>query len=206
MTSGFIDMALINSALGAVQEGKDVSLSDWHNQSLVELTYFLLHGGVHVVPGLTRSASAIGSYSYLVKAFPNLEFKTVHKNRAKQLTTAWLERNISLVIKAWDLAQESKDCQQWRECQRELFWVQHTEVYRALFDEEFIPQISQVTNWSRKDLKKVHSLSQDPVTVKNWNKRNLKDREARIADDGWMVGGMIRGKYHEHLAGAEGYI
>src|SRR5437868_2766281 len=119
MTSGFIDMATINSALAAVRTGKSRSLSTWHNQNLLELTHLLLQANISVVPGIGRSSGASGSYSHLVEFFPGLEFQTVHVEKARSRTKSWLGIHFSTLEKAWERAQHDPEFWAWANSERE---------------------------------------------------------------------------------------
>lgn len=207
MTDGYIDMAAMNSALAVLEEGKDCTASRWHWDNLVEVTYFLMWDNFKVAPGTRRPGPASGTYEHVVREFPHLPSTTEHQEEAKQKTIDWLNSNKDQLSTAWQESIRDSDFLAWVEFQRDIFWVRHSNVYGAICEEEWVPYIAETLNVKEKEIRDIQRNSQETEVVKGWLKsrrQSVTPGLASLAEDVWVVGGMIRGKYHEYIAADHG--
>lgn len=193
MVRGFIDTATLTSALGAVRQGVGRSLSLWHDQSLVEVTYLLLHERMSVIPRPGRLGGEIGDISILLSILPDISARQTNQKPAMQITNTWLDNNPQILNNVWRSAEKEQALWEWAIPQRDLRWVHHSETYGALFDEIFIPRIATVLQIPEMDLRKIHSTTTDPNKVKNWLKKGASSEDAKVAEKAWVLGGIIRG-------------
>lgn len=207
MTTGYIDMAAMNSALAILEQGRGSTESKWHWNNLIEVTYFLMWNKIKVAPGTGRPGPASGSYEYVIRNFPWLTSPPDHQERAKQETKDWLTNNKEQLRKAFEESTNDRDFLDWVEFQRDTFWVRHSSVYGAICEEEWVPNIAEALNIGEKEVLSIRRESQDPEVVKKWlnsRKQSSVPGVAAMAEDIWVVGGMIRGKYHESITANQG--
>lgn len=204
MQKGFIDMSSLHSALCLVRQGRNSYLSKWHGQSLLDVTYLLLHSNIRVIPRLGRPGGEAGDTGTFLAALPNISTKTAHKKSAMKSTLSWLNEEQIRLNEAWLSTKDDKQLWEWAVIQRDLKWEEQSETYGSLFDEEFIPVIAKTLQMTENDLRKIHLASGDTGQVKEWLKRGISSEDAKVAESAWLVGGLVRGKYYENLAKASG--
>lgn len=204
MTRGLIDMASLTSALGAVRQRRNKSLSPWHDQSLIEVTYLLLHDKMRVIPHPGPQGGEVGDVATFYKLLPEITTNVNYNKQKSALDTTrrWLHDNQRSLLTAWLSAEENTTLWKWARQQRKLRWLEHAETYGGLFDKAFIPYIAQVLQQSERDIKDLHSKSTDPRNIKGWIKKDTSDA-TRLLERAWVLGGIIRGKYYENLAKSE---
>lgn len=208
MSDGYIDMGCMNSALAVLERGENSGASRWHWNNLVEVTYFLMWENIKVTPGTRLPGPASGPYEHVVRVFPTVASPSRPNQTAREETREWLDTGFDQLARAWSDGLRSSEFIAWVEFQRDTFWVRHSEVYGAICEEEWIPVIARVLHEEEATIRLIHRDSQDPKTVQRWLKERHKSATpglASIAEDVWVVGGMIRGVYHESSAATEGY-
>src|SRR5262245_23920349 len=128
MTTGYIDMAHINSALAQLVAGSNRPLSEWHLDSLVQVTNALMHENIHVVPGVGPPRAAQGNYELLVDAFPRLSMRKVQVEAARAKTSAWLDESSQELKNAWrsEKLNPNRQLFEWADAQRRALWPEHS--------------------------------------------------------------------------------
>lgn len=200
MAKGFIDMTALTSALGAVRQGKNVSLSTWHDRNLLEVTYLLLHDKMRVIPHPGDRGGELGDAATFFSVLPEL---TTTVSEAKQKiaseeTKVWIDNHQNMLADAWEKAKSNQALWEWAGPQRELRWLEQSQTYGGLFDETSIPYIAKLIPETDERIRKIYALSADHRQVKRWLK--VGGEEAEIAYRAWVLGCFIRGKYYENLA------
>jgi hypothetical protein len=200
MTRAFIDMTALTSALGAVKQGTDSSLSKAHDQNLVEVTYFLLHDEMRVIPHPGNSGGEVGDVATFFSVLPEVTTK-VHaakQTRANLLAKEWLDSHQQMLATAWQSAIDNKALWDWAVPQREIRWIEHSQTYGALFDRTSIEYMAPLLGYPEMELRRIYDTSTNPAEVARWLKEGGEDAE--VAIKAWVLGWLIRGKYYEHLA------
>lgn len=200
MAKGFLDMSSLTSALCAVHQGSGTSLSFWHNQSLLEVTYLLLHENIRIFPRPGRFGGEVGDVSIFLSILPSVRARARNQHTAMLATKTWLGNNQDSLTKAWLSAEANPLVWDWGIPQRDLRWVEHSATYGALFDEGFIPHIAKTLQVDESVLQGIHHTTTDPTKVKRWLKKRSLSEDAKIAEKAWMLAGIIRGKYYENMA------
>lgn len=197
-------MASLTSALGAVRQRRNQSLSSWHDKSLFEVTYFLLHDGMGIIPHPGNQGGEVGDVATFYKLLPEITTNvSVAKQRsALERTKRWLQNNQQKVIAAWLSAEANPGLWEWARRQRELRWTEHSQTYGELFDEAYISNIAQALQQSERDIKQLHSMSTDLKTIKGLLKKDSSDA-TQLLERAWVLGGILRGRYYENLASSE---
>jgi hypothetical protein len=200
MAKGFIDMTALTSALGAVRQGKNVSLSSWHDRNLLEVTYLLLHDKMRVIPHPGDRGGELGDTAIFFSVLPEI---TTTVSEAKQKvaseeTKVWVDNHQDILADAWEKAKNNQSLWEWAGPQRELRWLEQSQTYGGLFDETSIPYIAKLIPESEERIRKIYSMSTDHRHVRRWLK--IVGEEAEIAYRAWVLGCFIRGKYYENLA------
>ena len=126
MTRAFIDMTALTSALDAVKQGSDSSLSKTPDQNLVEVTYFLLHDEMRVIP---RPGGEVGDVANFFSVLPEVTTKipAAKQTRANLLAKEWLDCHTQLLSTAWQNALKNKALWDWAVPQRDLRWIEHSQ-------------------------------------------------------------------------------
>jgi hypothetical protein len=211
MTKGFIDGATITSALTYLNQGKSASTSLWHEISILETTYLLLHEDIHIVPRPKGLGNEHGDYAIVANEFSALiadseKRKQVFKETFDLVNNEALDptHDIHKLVKsAWERINQDEDFLKWADLQRFDRWANQSQTYGALYDEQSIALISKVSGYDMKDVKRVYRDSGDVAKVKRWRKRTESWENARIANAAWVIGGFIRGLFYDNLAAAE---
>lgn len=212
MTRGFIDGATITSALTYLNQGKSGSHPLWHEQSILETTYLLLHEDIQIVPRPKGIGGERGDYAIVATEISEL---IVDSGNRKQVFKATFDvvkgDNLSspnkiynLIKSAWGQVDQNEDFLNWAEIQRADRWVNQSQTYGALYDAESVAIISKVTGYDIKDVERIYFESANIKKVKTWIKRIESLEEAKIANAGWIIGGFMRGFFYDNLAASEG--
>jgi len=204
MAKGFIDSASIHSALAVLQLKRTNHLSAWERQCLLETTYLLLFHDIGVIPGPGGYRGASGLYTHVVSGLPSLEERKFLRGQALRSTKTWLAKGGETLSQAWKQLQSQPEFPLWSDTVRNLFWVDHVRMHGSLFNEEFIPHLARVLNYSEAELKVLQTRSQSEQVVREWVKGDLASDEAMLANDAHILAGLIRGRFHEYLASGSG--
>ena len=202
MAKGFIDMTALTSALGAVRQGRKESLSPWHDQNLVEVTYLLLHDKMRVIPHPGNRGGEVGDVATFFSTLPQVTtaVKQSEERLAAQEADKWLKSNENMLATAWQSAKANQALWEWAYPQRDLRWVEQSQTYGGLFDRASIPYVAKFLPESEANIRRIFDMSTDPRHVRRWLKEGGED--ADIAIKAWVLGWLIRGKYYEYLAKA----
>lgn len=203
MPDAFSDLASLHSAIVAIALGRERPWTTWHMQSVIELTHLLLQDNVRVLPGLRGGGGAHELQQIVSNYFRELEFEPARRDIAKRKTLSWTEEAKNEIADSWENLRADKNYEGWLAIQREYFWTSHVKRHRALFDEEFIPTLAVLLKVEEKDLHEVHVLSSRLPKVEEWQKTGLAEPEAQLADQAWVLSGLIRGKYYDFLGSNE---
>src|ERR1041384_247533 len=100
MTTGFIDMTALTSALGAVKQGFGSSLSDAHDQNLIEVTYFLLHDKMRVIPHPGKTDAEVGDVATFFSVLPAVTttISPTKQARAARISKEFLETHKDALV------------------------------------------------------------------------------------------------------------
>ncbi len=148
-----------------------------------------------------EAAAVYGYESAFIENFPSLITDSEHHARARSNTKRWLSNPSKPLKRAWQVTQAFQNVEEWSNYRRKLFWENHIRSNNGLFEPEYLPKLAEVLDITVPDLKKIHTLSCDPKTVKRWSKNKL-DEASRIADLAYLLSSLVRGKYHEYHARA----
>ena len=201
MPHAFIDSASIHSALAALLLGKSASASRWDKKLLLNTTYLFLQNNVRVIPGLSRGfRGPAGYYASVVNAFPALETRIAQQERARQEYVQWVLTNPQTLRDGWHRLQSLPEYPEWVNYQRQLFWGAHCLMYGSMFDEEFIPTMAIILNCPVAELSSLHQRSTEVALVKRWSTADSLTSDAELLQKSWIIGALIRGKFHEQLS------
>jgi len=212
MAKGFIDGATITSALTYLNQGKSAENPLWHQISILETTYLLLHEDIHIIPRPKGLGREQGDYAIVASEISELivdseDRQKVFKTTFDHVNNEALDSSneiYNLVKSAWEEINKDENFLHWADVQRFDRWVNQSQTYGALYDAESISLISKVTGHDIDDVKRVHFESGDINKVKKWRKRTESWEDAKIANAGWVIGGFMRGFFYDNLAKAEG--
>src|SRR5690349_20862709 len=120
MTKGFIDMTALTSALGAVKQGFRSSLSDAHDQNLIEVTYFLLHDKMRVIPHPGNIDAEVGDVATFFSVLPAVTTTVSPTERAEaaKLSKEFLETHKDVLAEIWERAIRNQALWNWAVPQR----------------------------------------------------------------------------------------
>jgi len=201
-TAGFVDSASIHGALAALSLHGSENVSEWDRQCLLDTTYLLLFWKIGIVPGPPGEyKGASGPFEHLISKLPALEAAGFRREPALSATKAWLTKEPGELRDAWKHLHAAPEFAAWATVGRELFWLHHVRMNASLFNPEFIPHISRLLGYELRELKRIERMSQDEHNVRRWVKTNLKGEDARIAWDAYVATALIRGRFHEYVAG-----
>jgi len=202
MTSGFVDSASIHGALAVLSLQGNDRVSAWDRQCLLDTTYVLLFWKIGIVPGPPGGyKGASGLFEHVIARLPTLERADFHREPALRATKAWLTKTPGSLRDAWNRLHAQPEFTEWSNVARELFWLHHVRMNISLFNPEFIPHISTLLGHHPHELERIERMSRDERNVKQWVKTNLKGEDAQIARDAYVAAALIRGRFHEYLAG-----
>lgn len=212
MTKGFIDGATITSALTYLNQGKSASTPLWHEISILETTYLLLHEDIHIIPRPKGLGNEHGDYAIVADEFSALIADSANRKKVFKETFDLVNKEAldpthdiyKIVKSAWERVNQDEDFLKWADVQRFDRWANQSLTYGALYDKRSIALISKVSGYEIEDVKRVYSDSGDVAKVKRWRKRTDSWEDARIANAAWVIGGFIRGLFYDNLAAAEG--
>lgn len=212
MSKGFIDGATITSALTYLNLGKSASHPLWHQTSILETTYLLLHDDISIIPRPKGLGGERGDYEIVTTEMSELRVDSDNRKEVFAETFSAVNNqnldatnNIYKLIKsAWEQVDSNEDFSIWADVQRFDRWANQVPTYGALFDWESIPIISKVTGYDIDEVKRIYRESGDIEKVKRWRKRTEVWRAAKIANAGWIIGGFMRGIFYDNLAAKEG--
>jgi hypothetical protein len=74
----------------------------------------------------------------------------------------------------------------------------------GLFEEEFIPQLSNILNCPKSELVEILRRSRDLKNVEYWSKQRPNTDDFKLLSQAYLVSALLRGRYHDHIAEAEG--
>jgi hypothetical protein len=203
MARAFSDLASLHTAISAIALGAEHPWTNWHQQSVVELTHLLLQEHVQVLPGLRGGGGMHELHQIVLKHFRELEFDVDSQHAAKKETIEWATESRDDLVKAWEGMLSDPACDDWLDLQRRFFWTSHVRRHQALFDREFIPILSPILGADEKYLGEVHTLCSRSQQVEEWYRNDLAQPEAKLADKAWVLSGLIRGKYYQYVGNDE---
>lgn len=199
-TSGFIDATSIRGTLAVLIQGRGAEFGLWDRQSILEVSYLLLHGNFKIVPGTRDSATAVGLYSHVVEAFPWLEVRGYQRLNAERQSQRWLKRYQPLIRREWQKLRASNSFNEWSTTHKRLFWPDDIKMYGALYSRDAIPAIAALTGLSETDLNKVRDLSTNMRRATRWAVSTHYSEEVEVAERAWLLSALMRGKFHEYVA------
>jgi hypothetical protein len=205
MTIGFIDTASINSATGALSVGDPNNWGAWDKQCLFDVTYLFLHNNMRAVPTLDNRRSPTGYTEHVISKFPQLKYFDPQKQgSALNQTKKWVIRNKARLVLAWKQANEDSDFTAWADVHRQQMFIDHVRRHGSLVESAFIPILANILGVTEKELKDADNLSRNLSVVERWAKSSHITDEFKLVYEAWLLSGIIRGKYHMHLAAKEG--
>jgi hypothetical protein len=198
-TDGFIDSATIASILAALALSK--GSSEWDRQCLLDGSYLLLFNNIALAPGLGSFRGAAGHLAKVVSTLPFLDPLRFRPRRALASTRAWLTRNPEQLRVAWNRLREDLRYIEWAAVMSRFYWPTHVRMHSSLFSREFIPSIAVVLNCSERELTRLEDAASHEEQVRQWLRTDLASAEAQLAHDAYVVDALIRGRFHEYVAG-----
>ena len=200
MTEGLVDSASIHSAIAALVLRDPRKCDPWTNQVILDATYLLLHSNIGVVPGPGDYEGASGHFARIITQLPSLGRRRLDTEFACQATQQWLSRWPKVVEDAWTAVQSNPTLEEWGVISRRLFWLNHVQMHRYLFDADYLPTIAQLTGASLADLRRLHRISNDQSVVRRWQREKDINDDFRLAEKAYRISALIRGKFHEFVA------
>jgi|GEM_PF-6446008 len=199
MPVGFIDSASIHGALAALVVGRHKTWPVWDRQSLLEATQLLMEDNIKIVPGPGPWHGAHGPVKHVLKAFPVLTSSPPGlQATANAMTKKWLRDPPQKLSEAMKNIRRNDD---WAARQMTLFWGNHVRMHGALFNADYIPELSRlIDGCTERDLRRIHTLSEDPRTAQRWAKARGSSEASNVAELAWLLAAIIRGRYHEYYA------
>jgi len=212
MTRGFIDGATITSALTYLNQGKFAFTPLWHQTSILETTYLLLHEDISIIPRPKGLGGEQGDYAIVAEEMSELIVDSQDRKNVFEATFGYVNNEAldstnelyRLIKSAWEQVEQNENFLNWADVQRVDRWENQSRTYGALFDKESVSLISKVTGYDIADVKRIYLDSGDAKKVKRWRKRTETWGDAKIANAGWIIGGFIRGFFYDNLAANEG--
>lgn len=203
MATGFIDGALITSALTTLNLGRRSSYPEWHLNSLLESTYLLLYDNIRIIPRPQGPGGELGDYAIAAAILPQLFIDSAKRRQVFRYVVETANTNVEELKRGWESVQIDEAFLSWADLMRRDRWTNQVLTYGGLFDEQFVPVISSVIGSSISEVRRVQELSRMPKTVTRWARQVDTADDARIANMGWVIGGFLRGYYYTILAGSE---
>lgn len=128
----------------------------------------------------------------------------------------WL--TTSEAVEAWNKTKNDESyCSNseanWRDVARKYFWTEHASMLRSLFDKDHIPMIASVLAASpneqlqfeiQKDLLTIYEKTTSLDQVRTWANSSEHTEEIQLVENAFAISALIRGRYHDLLAFAEG--
>src|SRR5262245_33404948 len=106
MTKAFVDSASVHGALSALLIGRErLATSPWEQQSLLEVTYLLMHTNVYIIPGgpPNRYFGPSGPFEEVLARFPTLGEPTeLDLRKATSNTKTWAKRKVDSLRNAFE--------------------------------------------------------------------------------------------------------
>lgn len=204
MANGFIDGATITSALTYLNLGRNASRPKWHQMSMLEATYLMLHDNIRIIPRPRGTGGEHGDYAIVASECRELIVDSSRRREVLAATFAVANQNYQLIKTAWKHSQKDPDFLSWAELQRYDRWQNQVLTYGNLFDRESISMISEVAGYEAREVLRIYKESADPNTVVRWIHTVDHAEDAKIANAGWIIGGFMRGFFYDNLAAAEG--
>lgn len=199
-TEAFLDSSSLHDAFAALRIGKPELWTMWVHRCLVDSTYLLLFSNVQIIPGpasATRQPLP-GDERALVSELPTLVGPPISSQAGSKLRR-WLSLPKSPLSSAWRKTIAEPEFEHWCALRRELFWEHHAQANIGLFNPEFISTMAPVLGVSEKELREIHALSTNLDNVRSWANGGEKSA-AQLADQAYVLSGLIRGKFHEYTA------
>ncbi len=124
------------------------------------------------------------------------------RDSANELTKQWLRRAPAKTLS--DALESVQQDSVWTERQREHFWIPHVQMHDALFNDDYIPELSRILGCEESNLRKVHSLSKKTKNAERWIRDRRASEEAELAERAWLLSAIVRGRFHEYFASESG--
>ena len=216
MGYGFIDSASIMNAVSALTcHSSHEEWGEWEARSVIEVTEALfLHHLLRIAPGPSpsRSAGLEAPHSTLYACYDhtceqlgsivedtprNVELQKV----AEEVFRRWLIGNVEDARAAIRDTKQEKGYPNWERWAIEHAWVDHSYRLNGLFNPEMINELALVLKVQPADLRTIWSKTTDLQEVENWSQGRNLDSDFEIARDAFVAAAILRGRYHEFVAG-----
>jgi hypothetical protein len=205
MKDAYIDSASLYEVLAALYLREIERWPLWTLQRALEVTCVLTNDDrLFIAPGLRSYPILTGLFDRMVRAlipvlyYPRLDNRYFIKarNRAKR----WAGRYCSSLKNAFETIRKDKSFVGYMDWNIAIGWIEHSEMYQGLFEEDFIPQFSKALNCSENNLREIWTRSCDLRQVEQWSRRRPDTDDFKLASDAYVLSVLLRGRYYDHIA------
>lgn len=209
LTKGLVDSGSIHGVMAALSCREIDQWPPWTLRSATEVTCSLITNKTfEVAPSLEPYSKLYGLFGHTMLALsPVVRTSRPDKEllkRARSRVKTWAARNPLKIKQVCDETRADKSYAWWEDWTLRNVLPEHTAMLSGLFDEEFIPQLSNILNCPKSELGEILERSRDSRNVEYWSKKRPNTDDFKLLCQAYLVSSLLRGRYHDHIAEAEG--
>ncbi len=160
--------------------------------------------GVGIVPGPGGYRGASGHFAEVVRRLPGVEGDPAGRKRALTSTRSWLTRFPEAGRTAWHDLQSHPEFDSWLDTAIQMFWIHHFRMNGSLVTPLLIPAVAHILGCDVKTVRAVEEKSRNEATIQEWLGASPDSEPRLLARQAYAAASLLRGRYHEYFADAEG--
>ena len=209
MTRGLVDSGSIHGVMAALSCRKIDQWPPWTLRSATEVTCSLITNKTfEVAPSLDPYSDLYGLFGHtMLTLSPVVRTSRPDKEllkRARARVKTWAARNPLKIKQVCEEVRADESYPWWEDWTLKNVLPEHAAMLHGLFDEEFIPQLSNILNCPENELGAILKRSRDLKNVEYWSKKRPNTDDFKLLSQAYLVSSLLRGRYHDHVAEAEG--
>ena len=210
MTEGFIDSASIYSVVEILTQERPSKCTKWAWGSACQAGIALIGTeNLKLAPGPGSFSEASGPYGKLMLGLTSFIGQSSpiprKRNQALRKTKEWAKTSSEEVKSAYeDLKADKDNFANWLDWSITHAWVENCKRLGALFNIEFLDQITQILGiedeGGKKYLTYLWERSSEQKVVEEYAKNQPDEEDFRYMRDAYILSALLRGRYHENVA------
>jgi len=206
MAEGYIDSASTYEIVKLLVSPRPAEAYPWAWQSAITVTSALINTyHLQIAPAPSLASGAGSLYGHLMLGLAELISHPRPEPELTQMalknTKQWARNNVDKIRNTYEqLKVDNKNYTRWLERAITTSWVEHSERLGGLYNEEFIPVLSQILNVSTSELSQVHKMSRDLNLLRSYVAIWPDDDDLRLMTDAYAISALLRGRYHDYVA------
>jgi hypothetical protein len=205
MAIGFIDSATVYDIASVTRKDNPSDSCTWAWQSALTTTSALINlQNLKIAPSPSQAGAASDVYCYITKSLSGMVgiIQTNEKCNIEAIaeTKQFVTQNTDKIRQAFNDVKNCQSFEQWLNEGIRYSWIEHSSRLHGLFNFEFIPQLSLITNISEFELKRAWNLSCNTNYLHEIASGKTDNDNLMILKDSYMLSALLRGYFHDVYA------